>query len=399
MVQPAAVPGTPVRLRDAEQSLWLGSIRKNNKSQMTLIIMFLGLSLQTFARLEHLRLPALVLMLGHLATFGAKHRAAAKIEHAATDAEVRQHAHNAELACIVCRLLAHAATILLDTRNSTFLKMVTMWWMPIGAAKACCQPGAFKAYLFFQNALVLLRCSGDWEAEFPWIVSTLIVDRYLLDWSGQELEARQWRDELKFALERLEGIAEETTKNLFHRFCDATAHFKDDYELTEPAPRLSALLNIHQTQGRAFTSLVDNNDLQRFVDHMEVVKMQADKDPYDRELPDYIQVSLMDSFAKPVPVHVFIACFSGMNGQRSYFIGISESWRPPKIKHKKDRCRAEAGTASRCDSSELSPGSRDADISPMLDGLPTKKPPPAATRRYSPRPGTRKPALPGSMMD
>lgn len=43
-----------------------------------------------------------------------------------------------------------------------------------------------QVFLVAQNILVLLRFSSDWEMGAPWIISTVIMDKYLLDWSGQE---------------------------------------------------------------------------------------------------------------------------------------------------------------------------------------------------------------------
>jgi len=407
--RPTAMTLSSLRLRDAEQFLWLSSIEQHSRSQLPLIALFLTLALQTFTRLAHLRLPAFVFLLSHVSTYYVKRRASERIQAATSDSEVRQHAHAAELLCIGLRIGAHALTIPMDIGDCIFIKMVAMVWMPIATAKSSCHLDTFKVFLVAQNILVLLRFSSDWEMGAPWIISTVIMDKYLLDWSGQETMARTWRDQLKFALSRLEVVAEETTKNLFHRFCDATANFRDDFELTEPAPRLGAMLNIHQTQGRCFTSLVDNSDLQRFLGHMDVVRQQSNEDTDEREFPDYIQINLMDSFAKPVPVHIFIACFSSMDGQKSHFIGISESWRPPKIKHKK--VRSESGTAASLSFAELSPGSRDKELPgigdvPSMVGdslIPRSKMPAASKRRYSPRPGERAaasmPTLPNAIVD
>jgi len=196
-------------------------------------------------------------------------------------------------------------------------------WSP----SACDALAPFRLYLVLHNGLLLLRFWGDQSGGMPWIVSTVVMNKMLLDLAHQQHKQWQMRQV------RLEDIAHETTKRLFERFCDATVTVDADLQISQQV-RLAPMLGMQDSSmcGRQLTSIIDKSDLESFVEHMQLVAKESDKAPNELEKPDSFQVKLIDSFAQPVLVHLFHSTLGSFGGVPKFFIGVSESWRPPKTK-------------------------------------------------------------------
>jgi len=326
--------------------------------------------------------------------------------------EVVSRVRKAEHICLVARLLMHIVCIVFDGDSTfVFLKLVSLWIHPLSSAKETnSSPQSFKMYLAVHNALVLVRFRHDWEGGAPWIICTMVVDRMLLDWQVSKQERRRSREELSLAHVCLEQMAEVTTKRLFDRFCDATVMLNADLDIVEPTPRMAAMLGKQGNMvGRTFSSLIDTEDLQAFADHMEKVKRDLQENPGDPVHSESVQVRLLDAFAKPVPVHVFHAGFKGRDKKPVYFLGLSETWRPPRNKTPKlpgasrsnrlGTAPATASSGSLLSSTELlqSPRASSVEPPPTTSSSPSSSDMPSAgssrlgsvsshRRSYSPRP-------------
>jgi len=318
-------------------------------------------------------------------------------------AELESRVRHAENMCLVVRLLMHVVCIAFDGDASfVFLKLVSLWIHPLSAAKETRSALSFKVYLAIHNAMVIARFRDDWRGGVPWIVCTLVLDRTLLDWHVIKQESRRSKRELAVAHESLEQAAEVTTKELFERFCDATATLDADLSISEPATQLAAMLGKQgDMMGRAFGSLMDGEDLKTFSDHMELVKQDLEENAADPAHTESVQVRLLDAWGKPVSVHVFHAGFRSRDKKPVYFLGISEAWRPPRSKSKAaDAHRQRLGTVHSVScGSLLFEGGRGAPSTPLGSSLPPAlafgrlEASGARRRQYSPRP-TRSMSLP-----
>mmetsp|Transcript_142239 Transcript_142239/g.361180 ORF Transcript_142239/g.361180 Transcript_142239/m.361180 type:complete len:423 (-) Transcript_142239:144-1412(-) len=337
--------GESPRLLNAEEEHIRQQIRKYSHSVIPIIVLFFGLSLQPWSEdLSHLRWPGF--LIGALVSICA---VALRLAERSEKDELQGSVLWTEHLCLVMRIFIHIICIAFDGDSSfVFLKMVSLWWLPFGFPKACDAVQPFRSYLVLHNVLVLMRFWNDFAGGAAWMVSTVVMDKMLLDHAYQEHAQYEMRKELALAHAQLEGAAEVTTKRLFSRFCDATATLDADLRISEPAPQLAALLGLNENtmKDRVFTSLIDGADLQDFIDHMEIVSSQAHKRPDEREVLDYFKATLLDAFAKPVSVHIFHASFRGLDGRINYFMGMSETWRPPKTKSSKSSRSAGRGTSA-----------------------------------------------------
>uniref|UniRef100_A0A7S0A465 Uncharacterized protein n=1 Tax=Pyrodinium bahamense TaxID=73915 RepID=A0A7S0A465_9DINO len=302
-------------------------------SSLPSILLYLMLALQPFDRLAHLRWAMLIV--GTLTCINAM---VTKIAVRGGEAGVEHRVELAEHTCLVVRLVSHLTCITFDGDSThTFLKLVSLCIHPLSSAKESNSPHSFKMYLVLHNLLVLLRFWNNLEGGAPWIVWTLVMDRMLLDWVHAKSEQMQTREELAVAHVELGELAEATTKKLFERFCDCTATLTDDFRIDEPAPQLAAMLGLQERQmvGRAFCSLLDFADLKCFLDHMELVAKEADARPDERVHSESIQVNLLDVYAQPVSVHIFSACFHDLDKKPTFYVGMSETWRPSRSRSKR----------------------------------------------------------------
>jgi len=366
-------------------------IRKYTHSVLPVIALFFGLALQPWSeRLAHLRWPGF--LIGSLVSVSA---VALRFAEQSKKHELQGRVLWTEHLCLVVRIFIHIVCIIFDGDSSfVFLKMVSLWWLPFGFPKACDAVQPFRSYLLLHNVLVLVRFWSDISDGLAWIVSTVVMDKMLLDHAHQEQAQWEMRQQLAKMHAQLEAVAEDTTKRLFGRFCDATARLDSDLRITEPAPQLAALLGIKESsmKDRQFTGLIDGADVQEFVDHMEIVGLQNHRRPDLREVPDYFKANLLDAFAKPVSVHIFHASFRGLDGTSNYFMGMSETWRPPKTKSSKSSRSAGRGTSASAEGqllsergsllgSELSPGGSESPAGGGRLGSRTTQ-----RRGFSPRP-------------
>mmetsp|Transcript_107505 Transcript_107505/g.342757 ORF Transcript_107505/g.342757 Transcript_107505/m.342757 type:complete len:422 (-) Transcript_107505:146-1411(-) len=302
------------------------------RSLVPMLALYFALSFQTFSEeLEHLRLPGM--LLGALAMLCA---AVVILALRAEGPQVVARTRWAEDICLVVRLVMHIVCIALDGDGTfLFLKLISMLVYPLSSAKVSNNVTSFRIYLFFHNVLVVLRFSYNLQEGLPWMITTVLMDWMLHDWAVLRSAQRRAFEELAFTHIDLEHSAEVTTKSLFCRFCDATVTLDADLAIAEPAPQLAALLGLNNClQGRTFSSLIDASDLEPFAAYLE--EMNLDLDDVEHEKPS-LQVKLLDVFAQPVSVHIFYTCFRGRNKNRRpvYVLGVSESWRPPRIKSTK----------------------------------------------------------------
>mmetsp|Transcript_45985 Transcript_45985/g.132611 ORF Transcript_45985/g.132611 Transcript_45985/m.132611 type:complete len:430 (+) Transcript_45985:53-1342(+) len=373
---------------------------------------YFALALQPFVDgLDHFRVP--MLLFGSLSLICVLVR---YIASRTADADIKCRLQHAETVCLIARLVMHGVCVAYDGDSShVFLKLISLWFLPLSAAKESMTVDSFKIYLVFHNLLVLQRFWHNMGECAAWVFGTLVVDRMLLDLSHARHEGDRMREELARANIEIEQLAEETTKRLFQRFCDATATLNAEMQITEPAPQLAAMLGISEAnmKGRSFMSLIDGEDMDNFRGHVDALKSAHSEAPapsWEEESgsirpravdhhPESIQVKLLDAFAKPVPVHVFHASFHGLDNKRVYFIGLSETWRPPRSsKAKKDaNKRVGSGTTPTggvCGSllSEPALGSDPASTLLMPGGR-QEHAGLAHRRGNSPRPGALRPAM------
>jgi len=363
-------PDVDKHFRERESKLLMWRTGVYIRGVLPCTVCYFALAMQPVVDgLDHLRLPMLL--------FGSLSLGCVLMRHFASRCDVsdlKRRLQHAEMVCLVARSLMHCVCIFFDGDSShIFLKLISLWFLPLSAAKESMTVESFQVYLGLHNILVLLRFWSDLQQNAAWVFGTLVVDRMLLDLSASRHEGHEMRDELARRNIEIEQLAEDTTKRLFQRFCDATATLSEDMHIAEPAPQLAAMLGINETtiKGRSFTSLIDSEDLPSFTSHVESIRCthkDVDEAPADDvrprvydHFPESIQVKLLDAFAKPVPVHVFHASFIGLNDKRVYFVGLSETWRPPKTKGKKDCGKMRSGTSAGCSPSGtgslLPPGS------------------------------------------
>eukprot|EP00927_Polykrikos_kofoidii_P060311 TRINITY_DN55326_c0_g1_i1.p1 TRINITY_DN55326_c0_g1~~TRINITY_DN55326_c0_g1_i1.p1 ORF type:complete len:435 (+),score=56.52 TRINITY_DN55326_c0_g1_i1:160-1305(+) len=295
------------------------------------VLTFAVLAVQPFfAQLSHLRAVSAVLTL-----LGIVSVLVTKIARRADASNLFHSALVAEGTCLTTRILSHVACIAFDGDNThVFLKMVSIWWMPVGSVRSCDSVKLFSIYILLNTLLTVGRFANNWEQGFPWIVSTFVVNTFLLDLASQRRDRSLWRDQLRGALEDLEVVAQETARNMIMWLCDATLIVGDDMRILEPTPGMASLLGMHDRnlQGRSFTSFLHNSDVERFQEHMQEVAQQSHWRQEERTFRAHLQVKLMDVFGQPVSVHVFHASFCAKGGRPTHVMGLTETWLTPKKK-------------------------------------------------------------------
>jgi len=371
------------------------------------IAVYWGLAVQPFTKdLEHLRVATFLFgMLSFSMVMSVK--------IASWNIQATNLANNLRLAegwCLVARLLMHAVCIAYDGDHThLFLKVISMWFLPLSAAKETTTLGSFRIYLMCHTILVLIRFWGNWVHGPSWVFGTIIVATMLLDLVHSKHSGYKSREELARVNVKLKHMAEVTTKKLFERFCDATALLNTDLCICEPAPRLAALLGISvpSTNGRLFSTLVDSEDLETFHSHMELARAQVDGCHEIEGCETSVKLKLLDAYAKPVSVHLIHASFSHLVRGPVYVVGMSETWQPPRRKERKESKEAWQGTPAAASVVSLvdlptepstaawrvapASGSHHANEAFLLGQTSSSASEPAVFRRrtYSPRPNVR----------
>mmetsp|Transcript_130406 Transcript_130406/g.254057 ORF Transcript_130406/g.254057 Transcript_130406/m.254057 type:complete len:421 (+) Transcript_130406:69-1331(+) len=251
--------------------------------------------------------------------------------------------------CLVARLLMHVVCIAYDGDHThLFLKVISLWFLPLSAAKETTTYGSFKVYLVCHTILVLARFWGNWEVGPPWVFGTVIVARMLLDLVHSKHSGYKSCEELAHAHAKLKQMAEVTTRKIFERFCDATALLNTDLCIAEAAPGLATLLGISapSIKGRPFASLVDSEDLGTFHEYMELARAQLNGSNEIEPCETSVKVKLLDAYGTPVPVHLIHACFSHLARGPIYVVGLSETWKPPGRKERGSTSKTMLGTAA-----------------------------------------------------
>lgn len=303
-------------------------------SMIPICILMLVLTVQPFFKdLAHLRAPAFPML-----CMAAACAAYLKLAEGTDKSKLPERLRTAGQVHLSVRTVVHVLCIIFEADTShLFLKVLSMVWLPTAAVKTFCRVSDFRMYMVAHNILVVLRFYGNSQDAGVWLATTLFLDKILLDLAGEVEAQSETRSALAAAHRQLEAVAETTTKHLFQRFCDSTVTLDDALQISEPAPQLAAMLGLLESkiEGRNFSSVVAGEDAQRFIDHMETISSARQSEESGQGVPDYIQVSLMDAYTQPVPVHIFHACFRSLSGKPTHFIGISETWRPPKTKQAK----------------------------------------------------------------
>lgn len=384
-------PVKPEWVATAEESLLRHQVDAYVWQVLPCVGFYWGLALQPFwESLSHLRWA--MLLFGALAGFCV---VVTKIAERAPRAELHRRLDMAKRVCLAVRLLEHIVCIAYDGDGSyTFLKIVSLWFLPLSAAKESNQLGSFRVYLALHNILVLFRFMGDLQGGAPWVFGTLVVDRMLLDLVGNQQECTCLREQVGLAHAELERLAEITTKQLFRRFCDATATLTSELHIAESTPQLAAMLGLQDSsmKGRDFSALVDAEDVSRFQEHLATLQYVSEDSgvgPKNAELPESIQVTLLDAYASPVPVHVFHASFRSLDGKHRFFVGVSETWQPPKSRTRGTPTSSSRRPTGRGTASIRSPEtmtSQEFDVSLGSRTLPGACAAAVRQRSFSPRP-------------
>jgi len=262
----------------------------------------------------------------------------------ADDDNLSRHMQLAEICQLATRLLMHGICVAYDGGPTFhFLKVMAIFVLPFDSAFQCNSLKIFRVYIAVQTTLVLIRFGSNLEYGAPWMVCSLMFAKMLVEMMTYKHQRALARDDL--ARENVK-LAEDMTKKMYNQFCDATVALDADLKITDPAPRLAAVLG-HQGknfQDRVFCSLIEHEDLQSIQDYL---RHDVDSRYASSARSRSIRVGFLDTFGQSVPLHVFAERFIDLNGVPTYIVGVLETWRGPKSKsHKSEKGKpAGSGTA------------------------------------------------------
>uniref|UniRef100_A0A7S4RDS8 PAS domain-containing protein n=1 Tax=Alexandrium monilatum TaxID=311494 RepID=A0A7S4RDS8_9DINO len=237
------------------------------------------------------------------------------------DANVARNARLVMLAGLGQRLVGHALLIYSNGSGQWFLKTLGSL-TPMSAAKVCDTPATFRAYMLLQNLLVLADSWRDHESGWAFVAISLYVGAHSHDVVRHYAAQAELRAQLLSAnIER--RIAEETTKNIFQRLCDAFVSLSADGRIAGPSPQLSALLGMTSNlQGRPFAGLLSSSEEKGVADFSGALAGEPGEIRHR-------QVKLADAYGQPVSVHIFHTTFGAQHEQPSTTaLGIMETWAP-----------------------------------------------------------------------
>jgi len=111
----------------------------------------------------------------------------------------------------------------------------------------------------------------------------------------------------------------EAMSHILDRLCDCVVHLDSECKVSQPAPRLSALLHrhagSHALKGTSFSDLCVEGGPETW---------HENSDSPEQGFRESLRVSLRDAFGMPVPCWALITEYYDLQGRQSYLVGLNE---------------------------------------------------------------------------
>lgn len=165
-----------------------------------------------------------------------------------------------------------------------------------------------------------------YEASFVGFVQSevvLVVCVSILLWALRHLVEEQLESSM-----RLRGLQDHTLamSSVLSQLCDAVVHLNSELQITQPSPKLAALLN-HSTireERCDFLNLVAGRDKVRFKSSMQSNSTEECLEERIGQPQEMLHVHLRDAFGIVVPCQIFHTRFHDLGGLDCYVLGINE---------------------------------------------------------------------------